>query len=193
MASTAPSAGPGRCLRSGGLGLPPLASVRLGPGGSGPVGLVPSGVWAAPVPWHRIVWLSAWLSRAVVPSCREFHGVLRHRQRISREKLCAAHAVQRVARNLPFTPRPGLGPLASAGREASPRRGPCGPPFLVRRAHPRHSALPSPFGGPASRTLSASPGVAGAPPGSPGGPCAGLVVGAFRSSRRPPGRALAYG
>ena len=38
------------------------------------------------------------------------------------------------------------------------------PPFLVRRAHPRHSALPFPFGGPASRTLSASPGVAGAPP-----------------------------
>ena len=33
----------------------------------------------------------------------------------------------------------------------------------------------------------------GPPPGSPGGPCAGLVVGAFRSSRRPPGRALAYG
>ena len=37
----------------GRFGPPPLASVRLGPGGSGPVGLVPAGVWAA-VPWHRI-------------------------------------------------------------------------------------------------------------------------------------------
>ena len=53
LASTAPSAGLGRCLRMGGFwALPPpfpLCPVR----GSGPVGLVPAGVWAA-VPWHRI-------------------------------------------------------------------------------------------------------------------------------------------
>ena len=99
MASTAPSANPGRCLRSGVLGPPALslASGWPGPWGSGPVGLVPSGVWGrtrslAP---YRVV--SAWFSRAVDPSCRELHGVLRHRQRISRERPCAAHAVQRVA------------------------------------------------------------------------------------------------
>ena len=73
------------------LGPPPLSLCPVR--GSGPVGLVPAGVWAAPVPWHRIAWLRAWLSRAVVPSCREFHGVLRHRRQSARKKPCAACAV----------------------------------------------------------------------------------------------------
>ena len=157
MASTAPSANPGRCLRSGVLGPPALslASGWPGPWGSGPVGLVPSGVWGrtrslAP---YRVV--SAWFSRAVDPSCRELHGVLRHRQRISRERPCAAHAVQRVASTCSLaSPR---------SRTVGERRTRSWPPAGSGRT-PSAFGPPSLFGGPASRTLSASPGVAGAPP-----------------------------
>ena len=182
MASTAPSANPGRCLRSGVFGPPPFPRFRLARSvGAGPVGLVPSGVWAAPVPWHRIV-VSAWFSRAVDPSCRELHGVLRHRQRISRERPCAAHAVQRVA---------------STCSLASPRSRTVGE-HRTRSWPPARSGRtlgirppPSLFGGPASRTLSASPGVAGAPPVRRVGPPP--VWSWVRVGRLSLGRALAYG
>ena len=173
MASTAPSANPGRCLRSGVLGPPALslASGWPGPWGSGPVGLVPSGVWGrtrslAP---YRVV--SAWFSRAVDPSCRELHGVLRHRQRISRERPCAAHAVQRVASTCSLASprsrtvgerRTRSWPPAGSGRTLGIR-----PPFPFRRAG----------AAPPQRVA----GGGGGPPGSPGGPAAGLVVGACRS------------
>jgi hypothetical protein len=172
MASTAPSANPGRCLRSGVFGPPPFPRFRLARSvGAGPVGLVPSGVWGrtrslAP---YRVV--SAWFSRAVDPSCREFHGVLRHRQRISRERPCAAHAVQRVASTCSLASprsrtvgerRTRSWPPAGSGRTLGIR-----PPLPFRRAgvaHPQRVA-----------------GGGGGPPGSPGGPAAGLVVGACRS------------
>ena len=173
MASTAPSANPGRCLRSGVLGPPALslASGWPGPWGSGPVGLVPSGVWAAPVPRHRTVWLvlgsvAPWIPRAGSSTgCCGTASVSRVRGRAQPTRFSASLV-------LAVSPRPGLGPLASAGREAGHRRGPAapsafGPPLPFRRAgvsHPQRVA-----------------GGGGGPPGSPGGPAAGLVVGACRS------------
>ena len=120
LASTAPSAGPGRCLRMGGFwALPPFSALpgsgvgsgRFGPGRS----LGRSSL--APYRWHR-----AWLSRAVVPSCREFHGVLRRRRQSARRRPCAAYAVSALCL-ASLVPRPGLGPLARAGRETGSRRG----------------------------------------------------------------------
>ena len=131
-----------------------LASGWPGPWGSGPVGLVPSGVWAAPVPWHRIVWLvpgsvAPWIPLAGSSTgCCGTASVSRVRGRAQPTRFSASLV-------LAVSPRPGLGPLASAGREAGHRRGPAAPSAF---------GLPSLFGGPASRTLSASPGVAGAPP-----------------------------
>ena len=175
MASTAPSANPGRCLRSGVLGPPALslASGWPGPWGSGPV----RSAWsrpafgAAPVPWHRIVWLvpgsvAPWIPLAGSSTgCCGTASVSRVRGRAQPTRFSASLV-------LAVSPRPGLGPLASAGREAGHRRGPAapsafGPPLPFRWAgvaHPQRVA-----------------GGGGAPPGSPGGPAAGLVVGACRS------------
>ena len=162
MASTAPSANPGRCLRSGVLGPPPLPCFRLarsvgvGPGRLGPVRRLGRTRSLAP---YRVV--SAWLSRAVVPSCREFHGVLRRRRQSARRRPCAAYAVSALC--LVFASlvqRPGLGPLARAGRETGSRRG-LAPLFGSAGALPAVDP-PLPLGGSALRTLSASSWVAGA-------------------------------
>ena len=134
---------------------PPFRSARFG-------GRVRS-VWSRPEFGLQFLGtvsrLRAWLSRAVVPSCREFHGVLRRRRQSARRRPCVAYAVSAPC-IASFVLRPGLGPLARAGRETGPRRGPG--PCLVRRAHSRRWPPPFPLGGSALRTLSASSRVAGA-------------------------------
>ena len=137
-----------------------------------------------------VSWLRAWRSRAVVPSCREFHGVLRRRRQSARRRPCVAYAVSAPC-IASFVLRPGLGPLARAGRETGPRRGlgPC----LVRRAHSRRLAPPFLSVGRRCAPSAHRRGWRGRP-GSPGPSCAGLAVGACLPSRRAlMVRALAYG